>query len=128
MTFGFYAVIGGFVVDVGHIHNRLTRVTLAPTGVATLAREGHFISISKNSIKDKSKADTFAKALVIFQVTWMTVQCVARKITGKPLTLLKVHTFVHAVCALMMYTLWLPVSLGDDLDYISSTFDRCKFR
>jgi hypothetical protein len=110
MTYGFYAVMGGFVVNVHPIHNTLKKVTLTPFGILALAREGHFLDIPGDAIKDKSKADGLAKTLVLLQVGWMIVQLIGRKATGLPITLLEVHTLVHVACALIMYILWFKVS------------------
>ncbi|KAF8460162.1 hypothetical protein BDZ91DRAFT_664725, partial [Kalaharituber pfeilii] len=58
-------------------------------------------------IKDKSKADNLAKLLVCGQASWMVVQCIARKITGLPVTLLEINTVMHVICALLLYLIWL---------------------
>lgn len=106
LTYGFYVVMGGFVVDVSDMHDKLTRLTVTPAGMLHLARLGLFERISDNDIGDKSKADWLAKGLVILQVTWMILQCISRRAAGYPLSPLEVHTLVHAGCALFMYTLW----------------------
>ena len=64
-------------MDVSHLHNTLTRLTITPKAIAFLAKHGHFIKISDEAIKDKSKADMLAKALVCIQVGWMLVQNLA---------------------------------------------------
>ena len=74
--------MGGFVVDVSHLHNTLSRLTISAKGVAFLAKHGHFIKISEAVVKDKSKADTLAKGLVLLQVGWMLVNTVSRRIVG----------------------------------------------
>ncbi|KAF8453267.1 hypothetical protein BDZ91DRAFT_668735, partial [Kalaharituber pfeilii] len=62
---------------------------------------------NQEPIKDKSKADSLAKLLVCGQAGWMVIQCIARKSTGLPVTLLEINTVMHVVCALFMYFLWL---------------------
>ena len=94
------------MVDVSDIHDNVTRATLTPAGVLSLAEEGHFIDISDQDIQDKSKADILAKSLVILQVSWICLQCVSRKVAGLPLTPLEIHTLVHAACASIMFSLW----------------------
>ena len=106
LTYGFYVVMGGLVVDVSDIHDKFSRLTVTPAGVLHLARLGLFEHISDNDIGDKSKADWLSKGLVILQVTWMILQCISRRAAGYPLSPLEVHTLVHAGCALFMYTLW----------------------
>jgi len=110
MTYCFYAVMGGFVVDVSDIHDRYSLLTLQPLGIVELAKKGYFLDISEKSIKDKSKADTIAKLLVCVQVVWMVIECIGRKAEGLPISLLEIHVLIHVACALCMYALWLEVS------------------
>lgn len=98
--------MGGLAVDVSDIDDRLHVVTLTPVGLRLLAERGHFIEVSDSDIRDKSKADIFAKCLVIFQVSWIALQSISRKATGYPLSPLEIHTLVHAACASIMYLLW----------------------
>lgn len=94
------------MVDVSDIHDNVTRATLTPAGMLSLAEEGHFIDISDQDIQDKSKADVLAKSLTVLQVTWICLQCISRKAAGFPLTPLEIHTLVHSACALFMFALW----------------------
>lgn len=115
LIYGYFVTMGGFIVDVSHLHNTLSRLTISPKGMAFLAKHGHFVKISDEAIKDKSKADFLAKALVCIQVSWMLVQTVSRRIVGYPITLLEVHTLVHVACAIAMYGLWFqkPLDIRD---------------
>ncbi|KAL8723391.1 MAG: hypothetical protein Q9225_000307 [Loekoesia sp. 1 TL-2023] len=106
LVFGFYVLMGGLAVNVSPIHDRLQTVLLTPNGVLHLARKGHFIHVSDKDIKDKSKANVLAKALVLLQVSWTMLQCLSRKAAGLPISVLEFHTLVHAACALVMYCLW----------------------
>ncbi|KAF5719249.1 hypothetical protein FMUND_4789 [Fusarium mundagurra] len=110
MAYTFFIIMGGVRVNVDDIlsfpdlHNKAFRlfesmerpysVRLSPRTVTWLAERGHWIPISKK-IDDKSKADYFQKILVVMQVIWMVIQCMARKIHNLPLSLLEVHTMVH---------------------------------
>ena len=98
--------MGGLAVDVSNIDDRLHSVTLTPIGLKLLAERGHSIEASDDDVRDKSKANIFAKCLVILQVSWIAVQTISRKATGCPLSPLEIHTLVHAACALVMYPLW----------------------
>jgi hypothetical protein len=115
IVYAFYCIMGGLVVDVGDIHDKYTRMSLAPQGLLWLAKKGHLFPISDESIRDKSKADFLAKGLVCFQVTWLLLQCIARKASGYPLTVLELHTLVHVVSALAIYSLWFhkPLDIKD---------------
>ena len=106
LLYGYFATMGGLAVDVSDIDDRLHSVTLTPDGLKYLAKRGHFIEVSDGDIRDKSKADIFAKCLVILQVTWIALQTISRKAAGYPLSTLEIHTLVHAACASVMYILW----------------------
>jgi hypothetical protein len=111
MTYCFYAVMGGFVVDVSDIHDHYSLLTLQPLGIVELAGKGYFLEISEKAIKDKSKADLLGKLLVCVQAVWMVIQCIGRKAEGLPISLLEIHVLVRVACALCMYALWIEVSL-----------------
>ncbi|KAL8883099.1 MAG: hypothetical protein Q9192_007459, partial [Flavoplaca navasiana] len=113
-TYGFYILMGGLAIDIGHLHNRLQQVILTPDGVLELARKGQFFNISDAHINDKSKANLLAKGLVLLQITWTVLQCLSRKVVGLPLSILEVHILVHAGCALIMYVLWFNKPLDVD--------------
>ena len=98
--------MGGLAVDVSDIDDRLHTVTLTPAALRLLAERGHFLEVSDGDIRDKSKADIFAKCLVILQVTWIALQSISRRATGYPLSPLEIHILVHAACATVMYILW----------------------
>lgn len=111
MMYCFYAVMGGFVVDISDIHDTLSFTTLQPSGIVRLAKKGHFIKMPKKAIKDKSKADILAKSLVCLQVSWMVIQCIGRRATGLPMSLLEINVLVHVACALCSYAFWFDVLL-----------------
>ena len=113
--------MGGLAVDVSDIDDRLHSMTLTPSGLELLAERGHFIEVSDDDIRDKSKADIFAKCLVILQVSWIALQTISRKATGYPLSPLEVHTLVHAACASVMYILWFRKPLDVQAPTIVST-------
>lgn len=117
--------MGGFIVDVSHLHNTLSRLTFTTKGLAFLAKHGHFVKISDAAVRDKSKADMLAKALVCIQVIWMLVQTISRRIVGYPITLLEVHTLVHVACAIGMYGLWFqkPLDIRDPAWVDASEFE-----
>lgn len=101
--------MGGFVADVSELHSSFGRVTITATGIVELARRGQFMDIDARSIADKSKADIFAKGMVMAQLVWLIVNCIGRKVARYPLTLLEIHTCVHVLCALIIYCIWLKV-------------------
>lgn len=99
--------MGGFAADVSPFCNtNKKQITITPDGVLFLARYGKFCRTRKVDIMDKSKGDKLSKGLAIIQVLWVLGQVVHRKVSGYPVTLLEIHTLVHAGCAVMMYILW----------------------
>lgn len=109
MAYSFYATMGGFVVDVRDMSKLTPQVTLSPNALVILAELGYYVHYNPEVISDKSKANLLMKMLVCVQVTWMVGQCIACKAAEYHITLLELHTMVHVVCALVMYTLWLKV-------------------
>ncbi|CAG8971201.1 hypothetical protein HYALB_00010574 [Hymenoscyphus albidus] len=107
MVHSFYAGMGGFVVEPdGPANEGGPVLTVSARGMAFLARCGHLPNISKDDIKDKSKADGLAKSFVCIQAGWMVVQVLGRVINDLPVTLLEVNTLGHVLCALIIYLLW----------------------
>ncbi len=106
--------MGGLAVNVVHLHDYLQDVVLTPEGVLELARKGYFFHVSDATINNKSKANLLAKGLVLLQITWTVMQCLSRKVVGLPLSILEIHTLVHAGCALIMYALWFNKPLDVD--------------
>ncbi|KAH0548601.1 hypothetical protein GP486_007855, partial [Trichoglossum hirsutum] len=117
MTYAHFVVMGGLAVDVGHLHDKLTRATLTKKGILFLAERGQFVHPTRQSIRDKSKANLLAKGLVCLQILWVAGQAIERKVAGFPITLLEVHTLVHVTCALVMYSLWVrkPFDVTDPI-------------
>ena len=102
MTHSFFASTGGFVFDYweedqwnflprGTPH----RLSITARGMALLIKCGHVPDIPEAEIKDKSKANNVAKALVMIQAFWMLIQVLARVVTGLPVTLLEINTIAH---------------------------------
>ncbi|KAF2758485.1 hypothetical protein EJ05DRAFT_510406 [Pseudovirgaria hyperparasitica] len=114
LTHGFYASMGGFVVDLDShdmsdkpkFLRNSTRLTLTPKGILLLARCGYLPSIRREEIEDKSKTDGLGKFLACGQALWMTAQVIARLANNLPITLLEVTTLGHVLCALILYSFW----------------------
>ena len=107
MVYAQYATMGGYAVQIGHLHNTVEQAILTPSGLLFLADQGHFFELSPRTIADKSKANLLAKGLICLQVLWVAGQVIERKIARYPISLLEFHTLVHIFCALVMYTLWI---------------------
>ncbi|KAF8418693.1 hypothetical protein EV426DRAFT_568060 [Tirmania nivea] len=121
LELGFFIVMGGYE---GEIQQWLG--TLTPRGAILLEQYGALPTQTTAQINDKSKANWLAKCLVCVQATWMVVQCVARKISGLPVTLLELNTVMHVTCALLMYVLWLHKPLDISVPVIITTSEIDK--
>jgi hypothetical protein len=109
LRLGFFAVMGGYKVIVKEDDRSLfdSGRTATPRGILFLTRTKQTIPhVADEVIKDKSKSDSFAKAIVCVQATWMLLQTLARPLQHLPVTLLEVNTLAHVVAAVIMYGLW----------------------
>ncbi|KAM0562393.1 hypothetical protein ACHAPJ_002083 [Fusarium lateritium] len=105
----FYVCMGGFVIDADEeldVFPNSRRLTFSPSAVLLLAKCGQLPDIDPLDIKDKSKADSLAKFIVLLQATWFLVQTLARIAQSLPISLLEVNTIGHVLCALVIYLLW----------------------
>jgi hypothetical protein len=107
LRYGFFVVMGGFRVDVSRIDDRGRKtMCITPAGCILLANLGILLPLDNTIIDGRKRANGLAKLLVCFEVLWLAVQCIARKVSGLPMALLELHTFVHVVCAIFIYILW----------------------
>lgn len=72
---------------------------------------GYWLPPPREVVEDKSKHNFFEKGLVLLQVSWFAVQCIARWVYGLPVSLLELHTLVHVVSAMFMYVFWFKVGI-----------------
>lgn len=109
-THGFYAAMGGFVIDTSPtpLWGTHTRFTLTPLGLVWIMKHApHLIpDISEKNIRDRSKADSVAKALLVWQVFYFVFSCATRRAQSLPLSLFEVSTLAHAVCTIVTYVVW----------------------
>lgn len=121
LVHGFYAVMGGYVIDVSNsgdqfLPNNLQRLTLTTEGVRFLLEHAPELipCLSEADINDKSKADGLAKLLVALQAAWFCLQCLARNVQSLPTSLLEITTGGHALYTLFTYVLWAykPMDIG----------------
>ncbi len=112
-THGFYALMGGFALDTtesgeAFLSEDLQRIALTVKGLLRIiAIDPTLIpNISKEELKDKSKASGLGKTFACIQAAWFCLQCIARTSQGLPISLLELNTIGHALCALLIYALW----------------------
>jgi hypothetical protein len=107
MVSAFYIVMGGFAFDVHDLPDH-KYIALTPHGFMAFARAGLITPdiLKDDDITDRSKANQLGKLLVCVQALWMVVNCIARKASGRPTTLIELNVIVHVVVAVVVYGLW----------------------
>ena len=63
-------------------------------------------SITKEELEDKSKNDSFVKAIAIVQISWATLQIIARAARKLPISQLELAVLAFAACAIVIYGLY----------------------
>ncbi|KAF8662704.1 hypothetical protein AX16_001146 [Volvariella volvacea WC 439] len=62
--------------------------------------------IPEKEIKDHGKGDILAKAIVVFQTTWFTIQCIVRPIQGLAIAEIELVALAFAILNAITYGLW----------------------
>jgi hypothetical protein len=108
-----FALMGGFVFEAKRMHATILdadqkRLTLTPVALRKMAVNTPALlpDLSKEGIRDKSKANGLAKFLVCVQAIWFIAQTVGRLATDLPISLLEMNTLLHAFCCLFIYLAW----------------------
>lgn len=105
--------MGGLAIDSSKFLFEQPLIYLTTAGALRLNKLSYELpDISRDTIVDKSKADSLGKILVALQAGYMVVQVVGRLIAHLPVTLIEVNTLGHVLCALTMYMFWLHKPLG----------------
>lgn len=124
---GFFAIMGGFYVYDGEtpIHPLVlfdsdsigfgqSRTLTISTRLISLVETRALIPPSEAEIKDKSKGDAFAKAVVLAQTIWFVAQCVARWYNNLPIAELEIVTLAYTTVICGMYVVWWDKPLNVD--------------
>jgi hypothetical protein len=119
ITHTFFAEMGGFVLryrrpplgnddDDETRSTTLIRLPVSGIDIAYLLRKRiiKLPSITREEIKERSKADSFAKIVACCQLIWLVIQSVARASQSLPITQLELVTLLDAFCALLTYIAW----------------------
>jgi hypothetical protein len=61
---------------------------------------------TEQAIKDRAKADSFAKAITLLQIIWVTTNVIARPAYSLPITPIEISTLAFVFCAFVSYALW----------------------
>ena len=63
-------------------------------------------NVDEQDILDKSKTDSFSKAIALCQILWFLTACIARSIDHLPVTPLEIMTIAFATLNVIMYLIW----------------------
>ena len=77
-----------------------------------------------DTIRDKNKADGFARAISLVQMAWFAVDCIARAIKHLPVSTMEISTLAFAFCALNMYFFWFHKPLDVESPIVLRTETR----
>ena len=111
-------VMGGFEVLKEHPDSaselQKTRLTVRNTVEANALEgcEADISTVTEDVIKDKSKADAIAKAVVLLQTGWFAIQCAARISQRLPVTKLELTTLGHTAFISIIYFFWWNKPVG----------------
>ena len=114
---GYYAAMGGFVLqdpdaDRGKDDHYLPAwqsngVLTSDAVLLLMEHEPKLIpDLPMGEIRDRSKANGLAKALLIWQMLWFCLSCANRLAQDLPLCLLEVSTIAHALVTLLTSLVW----------------------
>ena len=76
--------------------------------IFTLRQSNHVMKlphITEEEINDKSKSNSFVKAIAVTQIIWMVVQIIMRTSRGLAITQLEIAVMAFSVCAVILYIL-----------------------
>lgn len=111
LSHSYYANMGGFIVRNPLANKTIFHEPYHLTGeeLFKLRSEKHITrlpNISEAEIKDKSKGDMLGKSIATGQITWSTIQIIARVVRKLPISPLEVAVVAFAVCAVLIYALY----------------------
>lgn len=107
-THGFFVLMGGFHQFNGENPMRY----FLPRDVVSLVSAGLLAPPPEEEIKDRSKADSFSKLVVLVQTLWFVIQSIARRIEHLSITELEIATLAYTVPILGVYICWWNKPLG----------------
>ena len=104
MTHGFYAEMGGFVLEDSHF----PPFPVTTSQICYLVRNQYMEmpDITKEEVQDKSKADEAVKVFTFFQTGWVLLEIIVRVAQDLPISLLELETCAIIGCSLFAFYFW----------------------
>ena len=102
LAHGHFAIMGGFaeVREDGTCY-----VVIKSEELGERLKDGK-INIREKEITDRGRGDAVSKGIVLVQIAWVTLQCIARQVQHLPITELEIITIAYAGLNLVTYSLW----------------------
>jgi hypothetical protein len=117
MTHSYWAIMGGIAFDVNGsepFYPSYRPPTITENGILLLLKTDPDLlpDIPESDIRNISKSDTLARLITCIQAAWFCVACLVRIGQQLPLSLLELNTFIHAICTIIAYFIWLRKPFG----------------
>ncbi|KAK4188088.1 hypothetical protein QBC35DRAFT_550636 [Podospora australis] len=111
MTHSYWAIMGGIGYEDRQGKRFLpegSQPLLTINGISMLLRYRPDLlpDIPEIDIKDKSKGGAIVKFLACAQANWFCISCTGHMGQKLPLSQFELNTFAHAICTVVVYTLW----------------------
>ena len=116
MMHGFFIIVGGFHLfkhsseekSGTQSQSQEDNIPLHPLLTSDLMHDDvySFAMPTEVEIKDKGKSDWLAKSLVLLQMSWFVLQCIARAVERLPVTHLKIMTLAYVAMNFVIYVFW----------------------
>lgn len=121
MPHAFFADMGGIILSFPDFQS----IPISGHQVAFLVKKRYiqYPAIKEKEIWDKNKADSFARALTIIQISWFSVQCFARCAQQLGLTTLELTTLSFIFCTVQTLFFWFhkPLDVEEPIELHCST-------
>ena len=116
MTHGFFIIMGGFHLfehnseETSNNHPCISREDdkpLHPLEESDLScYSKSFTMPTEAEIKDRGKSDWLVRSLIVLQMSWFVMQCIAHGIKHLPVTHLEIVTLAYVAMNFVIYVFW----------------------
>ncbi|KAF2185266.1 hypothetical protein K469DRAFT_708051 [Zopfia rhizophila CBS 207.26] len=83
-------------------------------------------SVTEAGIRDKNKADGFARCLTLVQIFWFSIQCIGRAVQRLGLTTFELSTIAFVLCTLHTFFFWAQKPLDVQTPIVLPTTHRIR--
>ncbi|KAK7183054.1 hypothetical protein PSPO01_10899 [Paraphaeosphaeria sporulosa] len=94
------------VVWTTDMHNTIDRMTLTPVAIRTLAELGVFVDVHTTQITDLQRVDVLGRTVAVWQLTWLLITVLGRRVQNLPISLLELNTAVNVAFAMCLPLMW----------------------